>query len=363
MIQVPFGFRVVKITPSLLTLNLERTERKPIPVRPRVIGRPAAGLRDRRSRERPGRGARGGPAQPGARDRERLHRAGLGRGRDRTVSEAWASASRTRCCGSRAAAACASPRACARRRRRAPSTGSRRGARPCGALDAGPRQRVGVGAGVAGASARARTCALRDCPERGAVPRACRSPSRSARAPGVSVIETRPAEVAIRPAGREGAVTHARAERSLFGTDGIRGVANVYPMTPELALALGRAVTFVAGRGAAPRAARADRQGHAPLRLHARDGARRGRHVDGRARAAVRAGADAGGRAPHRQHARRRRHRDQRQPQPLRRQRHQDLRPRRLQAARRGRGRDRDADPRARAARRAPDRPRRSAAP
>jgi phosphoglucosamine mutase len=36
---------------------------------------------------------------------------------------------------------------------------------------------------------------------------------------------------------------------SLFGTDGIRGVANVHPMTPELALALGRAMTFVAGRG------------------------------------------------------------------------------------------------------------------
>jgi phosphoglucosamine mutase len=37
--------------------------------------------------------------------------------------------------------------------------------------------------------------------------------------------------------------------RSLFGTDGIRGVANQAPMTPETALALGRAVTFVAGRG------------------------------------------------------------------------------------------------------------------
>ena len=44
MIQVPFGFRVVKITPSLLTLNLERTQRKTIPVRPRVIGRPATGF-------------------------------------------------------------------------------------------------------------------------------------------------------------------------------------------------------------------------------------------------------------------------------------------------------------------------------
>jgi phosphoglucosamine mutase len=37
--------------------------------------------------------------------------------------------------------------------------------------------------------------------------------------------------------------------RHLFGTDGIRGVANEHPMTPELALALGRAVTHVAGRG------------------------------------------------------------------------------------------------------------------
>jgi phosphoglucosamine mutase len=39
--------------------------------------------------------------------------------------------------------------------------------------------------------------------------------------------------------------------RHLFGTDGIRGLANETPMTPELALQLGRAVTFVAGRGRA----------------------------------------------------------------------------------------------------------------
>jgi YbbR domain-containing protein len=43
-IHVPFGFRVIKITPSLLTLNLEHTERKTIPVRPRVIGRPSPGF-------------------------------------------------------------------------------------------------------------------------------------------------------------------------------------------------------------------------------------------------------------------------------------------------------------------------------
>jgi phosphoglucosamine mutase len=40
-----------------------------------------------------------------------------------------------------------------------------------------------------------------------------------------------------------------KVARHLFGTDGIRAVANEPPMTPELALALGRAVTYVAGRG------------------------------------------------------------------------------------------------------------------
>ncbi len=34
------------------------------------------------------------------------------------------------------------------------------------------------------------------------------------------------------------------SERKLFGTDGIRGKANAYPMTAEIATALGRAVTF-----------------------------------------------------------------------------------------------------------------------
>lgn len=36
-------------------------------------------------------------------------------------------------------------------------------------------------------------------------------------------------------------------ERMLFGTDGVRGVANRHPMTPELALRLGRAVGFQLG--------------------------------------------------------------------------------------------------------------------
>jgi phosphoglucosamine mutase len=38
-------------------------------------------------------------------------------------------------------------------------------------------------------------------------------------------------------------------QRHLFGTDGVRGIANETPMLPETALQLGRAVTFVAGRG------------------------------------------------------------------------------------------------------------------
>jgi hypothetical protein len=42
-IRVPFGFRVVKVTPSLLTLNLERVLSKAVPVRPRLLGRPAPG--------------------------------------------------------------------------------------------------------------------------------------------------------------------------------------------------------------------------------------------------------------------------------------------------------------------------------
>ena len=37
-------------------------------------------------------------------------------------------------------------------------------------------------------------------------------------------------------------------ERRLFGTDGVRGVANVEPMTSETALRLGRALAYVSKR-------------------------------------------------------------------------------------------------------------------
>ena len=42
-IEVPFGFRIVKITPSFLTFNLERTLSKLVPVQPRIVGTPAPG--------------------------------------------------------------------------------------------------------------------------------------------------------------------------------------------------------------------------------------------------------------------------------------------------------------------------------
>ncbi len=39
------------------------------------------------------------------------------------------------------------------------------------------------------------------------------------------------------------------SKRKIFGTDGVRGMANVHPMTPEFALRLGRAIAYEAGRG------------------------------------------------------------------------------------------------------------------
>jgi phosphoglucosamine mutase len=50
--------------------------------------------------------------------------------------------------------------------------------------------------------------------------------------------------------GRNGAAAPPAAEvRRLFGTDGVRGVANVHPMTAEMALQLGRALAFIVRNG------------------------------------------------------------------------------------------------------------------
>lgn len=42
-IRVPFGVKVVKISPAILTLNLEHTQQKTVPIHPRLLGRPAPG--------------------------------------------------------------------------------------------------------------------------------------------------------------------------------------------------------------------------------------------------------------------------------------------------------------------------------
>jgi phosphoglucosamine mutase len=57
--------------------------------------------------------------------------------------------------------------------------------------------------------------------------------------------QTRSAAAAAEPAGPVGgAPAEAPALRRLFGTDGVRGVANVHPMTAEMALQLGRALAY-----------------------------------------------------------------------------------------------------------------------
>jgi YbbR domain-containing protein len=42
-IRVPFGVKVVKMSPAIITLNLERTVQKVVPIRPRLLGKPARG--------------------------------------------------------------------------------------------------------------------------------------------------------------------------------------------------------------------------------------------------------------------------------------------------------------------------------
>ena len=93
-----------------------------------------------------------------------------------------------------------------------------------------------------------------------------------------------------------------------------------------------------------PSPSRGDRQGHAAVRLHDGAGAHRGLHRRGHGRDAGRSAADAGDRHADPQPAGRSRRDDLRVAQPVRGQRHQAVRPGRLQAQRRDRGRDRGAD-------------------
>ena len=130
--------------------------------------------------------------------------------------------------------------------------------------------------------------------------------------------------------------------RKLFGTDGVRGRAN------DAADDGGDGAPPRAGGRALlhqrrPRPPGADRQGHPPLGLHDRDCADRRLHLGRHERLPGRPGADPGRGHARPLDARRPRRDDLRLAQPLRGQRHQVLRPRRLQALRRRRGGDRGA--------------------
>ncbi len=74
-----------------------------------------------------------------------------------------------------------------------------------------------------------------------------------------------------------------RTSQRLFGTDGVRGVANVYPMTAEVAMQLGRALAYLIRNG--PHRHRVIIGKDTRLSgLHARAGAGGGHHLDGRGR-------------------------------------------------------------------------------
>jgi YbbR domain-containing protein len=60
-IRVPFGVEVVKIAPSIITLNFERTLQRAVPIRPRLLGRPAPGYEVAEVTSDPGEARLAGP--------------------------------------------------------------------------------------------------------------------------------------------------------------------------------------------------------------------------------------------------------------------------------------------------------------
>ena len=154
----------------------------------------------------------------------------------------------------------------------------------------------------------------------------------------------------------------ARSPR-LFGTDGVRGLANA-DLSPELATAISAAAAGVlaeharaGGRRDAAGTVRAGRRGSRPARQRrdARGGRHRRAQRRGCGRAACRRAAHTRRRPPHRRARRRPGRDDLGVAQPDARQRHQALRRRRAQAARRrSRTRSRPTSARRRRRRRVP---------
>ena len=201
-IRVPFGVEVVKVTPSIVTLNFERTLQRTVPVRPRLLGRPAAGYEVAEVTSDPAEVAHRGAQEPGAGDRERVHGAAL----------------RGRCPGERgghrhhrprrpdAAPPRLQPGQGDRPRTRGPGEAHVRGAASGGARDG--RHRCGRRRFASPWRARPRSCG-------GSGRRTCTpsSPWASDQAgaerlkvavdlgqEGLNVVETEPAEVTVRPA-------------------------------------------------------------------------------------------------------------------------------------------------------------------
>ncbi len=85
----------------------------------------------------------------------------------------------------------------------------------------------------------------------GARPNGVTRGRRGARSEGVGAVGRRGpgARAASEPPAVEAVAAAPPPERKLFGTDGVRGLANEPPMTPEMALRLGRAIAYVARRG------------------------------------------------------------------------------------------------------------------
>ena len=160
----------------------------------------------------------------------------------------------------------------------------------------------------------------------------------------VTISEPSPSGLAGRPSAGDGpgAVRVGRLTRvaRLFGTDGIRGVANV-DLKPTIAYALGRAVAASPGR---TRRGDRGRPGHPPLGRHVRGGDRRRRDEPRGRRPRRRRRPDAGPGVHRGQRPVRGRDHGLRLAQPGRRQRPQGARRRRAQARRRDRGRARAAD-------------------
>ena len=247
----PSGLRVVKITPSILTLNFERTLQKDVPVRPRLIGRPAPGFEVAEVTSEPAQVRIAGPRSRVQEIESAFTEPVSVEGAETTVTEL-------------VNIGLEDPLLRLEGGSRVKVTAAVREAREMRSFEGLPVVARGgparlapsrVTVSVAGPASQVRGLAPGDLQPYVAIPRDGAVPPRLpvavelASGPGRRERAGDAAGRGFGPRAPQGEPALTASRGSLFGTDGIRGVANDHPMTPELALALGRAVTFVAGRG------------------------------------------------------------------------------------------------------------------